>query len=178
MKNEDCRLIKYLLDNGADVNRFPAKRDGTTALTAAINENDLRLIDHLLDVGVDVNHASARFSEGTALEAAVKNENINLVHNLLSVGSDANDPTALLMAVIRQNVEIVNLLLAAHAEDNISTEKLPGLAALRAAVEDERFELIQILLTAGIDANTTLLHKNLYEDRFRKLLLGKLLYSL
>lgn len=137
-----------------------------------MKQEDSEVIILLLNAGANVNHSAACFSGGTALEAAVMNTDIELVKYLLSIEADADDPTALLMAVVHQKVELVQILLAARGKVDVFGKKWYGCAALQAAVKKGQFELVKILLTAGIDVNTPPLLNYRMEHRFSMIIHG------
>lgn len=143
----DKNLVQCLIDAGADVNGLPGEFGGLTALTAAVERGDSDLISLLLNAGANVNHLS---TGSTALKAAMMNNDIDLVHYLLDNGADVDDPGALLSALTSENIELIQILLAAR-------EKIDGLGgksfvfnALLAAIKKQEVQIIQSLLAGGI----------------------------
>lgn len=82
-------LVRYLLDNGADVNATAGPVSGLTALQGAAICGHTRLVLLLLkdDIGADVNGKPAIQKGRTALEGAAEHGRLDLVQILLNAGA-------------------------------------------------------------------------------------------
>jgi len=150
----DPIVIQNLLDAGANINAPIANKNGQTALAAAVRRRDTKMIHSMLIAGVDVNNPSARLWGKTALETAVETGDIWLVRYILDVGANANDPQALLAAVeMKENIELVQVLLTARSHVFGRGGKSYGCTALQRAIRNRDLEIIRVLLDADIDVN-------------------------
>jgi ankyrin repeat protein len=120
-------LVRFLLDNGADVNAQPGEYTGRTALQHAVSvgQPHIPLVDLLLNRGAKVNAPAGRISGITALQGAAIRGNIRLVKRLLELGADPN---------------------ALGAEEN-------GRTALEGAAENGRLDTVCLLLDNGAVAS-------------------------
>jgi ankyrin repeat protein len=82
--NKRLDIIKYLLDNGYDVNHFNEHSD--LALIYAVHYNYPDVIDLLLDYNPDLELKSKKL-QTTALEAAIYRNKEFLVEKLLAKGA-------------------------------------------------------------------------------------------
>jgi ankyrin repeat protein len=84
IENKDKELVKYLLENGADVN-YQEEYWGYTPLMLACREGITEIVKILIEKGADVN---IKDKEGwTALTYALKNKNERIVELLKSYGA-------------------------------------------------------------------------------------------
>lgn len=103
----DTRIVKLLIDSGADVN-YADPVFGTTALSSAVNNrpetfkqlaktgsyvgpfpNTSEAVTFLINAGANVNHKDR--SGKTPLRIAVSSNNTNIVRLLLKAGADVNE---------------------------------------------------------------------------------------
>ncbi|PGH07901.1 hypothetical protein AJ80_07941 [Polytolypa hystricis UAMH7299] len=153
IENGHYETAAYLIDSGADIDGLAAESEGVTALSSAINTENMQLVMRLLDLGVDVNNPSAKLWGQTALEAAVRRGNQHLIRQLLSVGADPNDPIALLVAVDKRDMDIVQILLGGYARLRVSKIVGYGALALQHAIYCRHMDFVQVLLDFGINVN-------------------------
>ncbi|KAJ8130139.1 hypothetical protein O1611_g3491 [Lasiodiplodia mahajangana] len=89
-QDENLRIIKLLLDQGADVNAPPAEYEGRTALQAAAGREkedevqSLEIINLLRDEGADVHAPAGEHGGQTALQAASGKDSVDIVRALIS----------------------------------------------------------------------------------------------
>jgi ankyrin repeat protein len=161
------RIVKMLLDHGADVNA--ASHIGNTPLMRAVKfENNLPIVTLLLEHGADVKKQESSDSFGyTALHESVIHGNAEIVKALLDHGADVNakiigsldnGQTALHRAVAYPWENIVKLLLAYDADTGIKDAK--GETALDVALawakvkgQDEEFSRVIALLEQHMKNN-------------------------
>lgn len=148
--NGNDSLIQLLIDKGANVSA--TDNFGGTALNAAIDgvrfESTVRF---LLDKGVSPNGKSRK---GPVLLRSADDANISLL--LLSRGADpnitdGNGSAALHAAVQRNNMEMIEALLAAGARVDI-VSKLYG-TPLHQAAGSGNVAIAELLLKRGTDVN-------------------------
>ena len=154
-------IIKLLLDKGADAN--VKDQNNKTALILALeineyNKNKKNIIRIILEQakGIDVNVTNFYGTPALFLSGG-DNE---IIKTLIDKGADVNardanakypDTTALMEAVISDNIEIVKILLDKGA--NINLQAKYGDTALMKAVQSGNVEIVKILLDKGADTN-------------------------
>ena len=166
--------IEVLIKQGAELN---TKSRGKTVLSLAVEGNHTECVDIFIAAGADVNKPNGHRGSPPLMVAAQHGFD-NCMEKLLKAGADVNrsslvatscSTTPLVAAVIReysscrydifldkfltpQRTNCIKLLLSAGAEVN-KKDKDGILLTVRLA-EDERFEYLELLLNAGLDANT------------------------
>ena len=148
---QDTRLVRELLDEGADVNS--PRVDGVTALLWAAHLDDLDMATLLLGADAAVNAADDHGV--TPLERAAENTSVAMVNLLLTAGADANVArtsglTPLMTAARTGNVEVVQALVTAGANVNTGTAETRS-TALMWAVSERHPRVLRLLLDAGAD---------------------------
>ncbi|MCJ1429570.1 hypothetical protein MMC29_007485 [Sticta canariensis] len=146
------KIIRLLLDNGADVNTA----GGTygNALQAASYGGHQQIAHLLLERGADVDAQGGKY--GNALQAASEKGHEQIVQLLLDRGADVNAPggyygNALQGASLGGHEQIVSLLLERGAD-----VKAPGGEygnALQEASYKGHEQIVQLLLDRGADVN-------------------------
>lgn len=173
MRNKNYNAFQMLIDAGADVNL--KNKSGLTLLWLVIDDNkDIKAIKLLISAGANVNimHPYAVFPEGTTpLWASLDNE--ELMRILLDAGADINETyrekgkdinqgyamighTPLTWAISRKKRENINLLLELEADVNAMNDQ--GMTGLMVAANENRHNLIPLLLSAGAEVNTKKYH--------------------
>ncbi|RDW66551.1 hypothetical protein BP6252_10186 [Coleophoma cylindrospora] len=137
-------LAIYLVSN----NMLDQNRD---CMIAYLDRLDNRgLLDAVLSVRIPTIQA---FAEGL-FQIAKQSMNMKVIKATIKAGvspdirSGEFDRTALQTAAFRDNIELVQLLLAAGADVNAPAAQEEGRTALQAAAEGGYFELVQLLLAA------------------------------
>ena len=158
----DMETVRMLLDKGADVNA--ADKGGNTALAGAVSSDRIELVKLLLAKGADVNCANSfagKVKFGpialvhlTPLMFAVPHGSPQMVKTLLDAGAKVNEidirgMTALMLAVgsETQDVEVVKLLIAAHAD--VNKKSAAGETALDWALKFNHPAVLAALRGAG-----------------------------
>lgn len=150
--------VSVLLDAHADVNAPPAASYGVTALQAACEEGHIEIIKLLLEKGASVNEPGAQRHghSSPALFCAVKANNIRLAELLLAKGASVNGildgQSALQVAVMHGRDEMINLLLRFGADIHTSSD-LDATDVLWSAVENGNMEIVQNLISSGVQIN-------------------------
>ena len=148
LKTGDLTSIKYLLSQGAEINKVVA-HVGTPLLVAA-QYGDLEAVKYLLSQGAKIDKTAAHV--GTPLLAASRNGHLEIIKYLLSQGADIKKEVALvgtplLVASGVGRMEVVKYLLSQGADINKEVA-LVGTPLLVAAREG-RMEVVKYLLSQG-----------------------------
>jgi ankyrin repeat protein len=178
-KTGNTRLIRLLLDMGADENAEDALRTaaegghidavkllldhcanvkewGGSALRAASENGHIEVVKLLLDRGVDVN--AQDFEKETALMAASRKGHADVVKLLLERGADVNaklqyrgfaSPITALLAASMEGHADVVKMLLDHG----ANVKEWGGSALRSASWNGHADVVKLLLDRGADVN-------------------------
>ena len=117
----DEGIVKFLLEQGLDVNKSSCERVELTLLSAAAASGQADLVKLLLAAGADANATSA-------------------------VGLFRKIRTPLMLAAESGWTEIVSILLKAGADVNISVE---GRTALDLALENQHADVVDLLRAVG-----------------------------
>ena len=157
--NNCSELVQYLILWGIDPNLYA---DSNSSILAAVLKESADILLMLIKAGSDINmvcKSGKALHEGkTALEAATSIGSVPMTRILLDAGADANKiacphaPYPLRQAAAEGRVEVVNLLLHAGAQVNLTSEDKK--TALQAAVSSQNLDLIQTLMNAGADINS------------------------
>ena len=153
----DSKLVKNILDNGADVNTV--YDDACTPLLLATYNGDIHCIKLLLEYGADINEVN-EFDGETPLFITVKYNNSNFFKVLLGVGSYKK------RGRFEDYIERIKLLLEYGADVNKENN-------------DGETPINYVLKYNGIhDCDTLLLLDAIYKDIVDKVLLLVLKYDM
>jgi ankyrin repeat protein len=158
-QRDSYRIVKFLMENGADPNardeagEFLTGGKNATALMLAARSRDPRTVQLLLDHGADVNAAAS--TGATALTEAISARHVEAVRMLLERGARVNyafgqiRQTPLIWASFQECPEIVEMLLDAGAD--VHAKDALGSTALVWAAMSERDDTATVaaLLRAG-----------------------------
>ena len=125
----DMEMIKFLLDNGADINGFSAYDE--TPLIYAIGNGQQEAAKYLVEAGGDVNLSSS--FGATPFIGAVSSGDIELATLMLKKGADVN----------RHYLELNSNATAGDTADR----------PLEGAIKSGRPELVALLLKSGADVS-------------------------
>lgn len=146
-------ILKYLLDNGADVNA--TLEDGVTMLLRAGMTDKLDAVKILVEKGADVNVPGP--SDLTPFLMFIQRGRLDMLEYLLENGADMNAVmnaramglTALHFAVSMGNMEIVKWLLKKDA--NINAQTLEGDSPLMVAIYRRLDDIAEYLIKNDAD---------------------------
>ncbi|KAK9776171.1 putative Ankyrin repeat-containing domain protein [Seiridium cardinale] len=139
--------VRVLLQAGVSPND---KKDGIfTALCTAIRDDRGDIFQLLLNNGADPNLAAL---EHPAFKC-VTHDRVHLLEPLVKAGCDLKSPKGILeTAVQHNNMGAVQWLIDAGVPINDKAVKT-GATALTTAIKENRFELVDLLLSRGADPN-------------------------
>ena len=148
-------MAKLLLEKGANPNLRTI--DGHTALALSCIKRRKEIVKLLLDFNVDPD--IPLFNGFTPLMLACQNEDCNIVKLLLQAGvfvstqtdSESDNVTAVHIATILNNTQLVSLLLTANADVNIQDAK--GSAPVAYACEHRNKEIVECFLKNKANPN-------------------------
>ncbi|XP_060534026.1 ankyrin-3-like isoform X2 [Cylas formicarius] len=158
----DLEFLELLLTFGA--NPDSRDRSGLTPLMKAVRQpQGMEAVLLLLKYGADVNAmADERHDYRTVLHYAVLSGNIEIINLIIKQGARLNyeeeykleKPSPLDLAILKGDPKIVELLIRSGSDVNSSSPIIGS--PLHVACADNianRYEILQMLLTAGADPN-------------------------
>ena len=154
----DCNkeVLQAIIDHGADVNA--TNKNNHTALMFACNNSNEDAINMLLNAGTDPTIGD--INGDTCLHAAVgQNCTKEVIEEIINHGADVNatnknNRTALMIACHKGNIDVMNLLLNAGANFDISDDDAQTCLHY-AATGDSSHEVLEIIIGHGVDVNST-----------------------
>lgn len=161
--NRDEKMVRLLLDYGADPNSQPA---GQPLLTEALSRGSAKIFRELLDKGADVNAVRRGYGD-TPLMLAVAMQRMAAVKLLLSRGAnirvkDVDGKSVLHWLVCNtyskeENIKLLQLLLDKNADYNGQAKSLVGFrddsTPLMCAVQRDFQKSVKALLARRADVN-------------------------
>lgn len=164
VENGKIEVVKRLLAAGGDPN-LADKHHNTPLEAASWYLGNAEIFNRLLQAGATADPNKKVFAD--ALFRAIEKEAIEMVQLLISIRipleTVTNGSIPLIFAVKKGNIKIVELLLAAKANVNISDPT--GNTAFIAAVKKPSVEIAKLLLKAGAkpEATSVLLAQALFD---------------
>ena len=149
-------LVKYLLEQGIDVNQADDRQRTvfTTTFDDLSAQKAITIGEILLEYGADINHIENDFDR-TALMHAVYEDDLESIRFLLENGADINlqtpeGETAIYEAATQDRATLL-LLLKNGANPNVQTSY--GTTPLMEAVSDDKKKNVKLLLEYGANIN-------------------------
>jgi ankyrin repeat protein len=150
---DSADIVRALVDAKADVNTDASHGEYPITLTECP-----QVARALLEANADCNQKAR--DGGTALSRACVSENTDLVVVLLEHRADMRAATVngyhypvLYHAVTADNAGVVELLLRDSSPTMLNCLSADGLTALHVAVQQNRLDIVNMLLNAGADPN-------------------------
>jgi len=130
VKNNEAEIAKLFIEAGFSPSTLDAS--GTPVLSHAVRERHIEMVSLLIDSGADVN-ATSKDRNYTALMDAAQIGEVEIAQLLLKNNADPNTQskdgqTALILAVGRQDVDVIASLLQSGADYNLKDSM--GMSAL------------------------------------------------
>ncbi len=144
----DYKMIKLLIDNNVNVDC--KLKDGTTAIFLAALGNK-EIVKLLIDSGIDINHK--HITGYNSLMIAIKSHHSDIAKELILCGIDINTfswdegETALSLAILHDNIEIVKLLLERGVK--VNQLKQGYYTVLDLCIMQNKKEFIDLLVKNG-----------------------------
>lgn len=143
----NVEVIRLLLNSGADIEK--SNRLGLTPLMMAAGKGNLHAVNELIAAGAKIN-ATSRVRNFSALAAAAANGHNEIINELVKAGAEVNQKCgteleALSVAAYSGNLTAVKLLAALGAR--------PSYYALYSAELQKHYEIVEYLLSTGMDVN-------------------------
>ena len=159
-------IVERLIDDGAAIDYYSQGTPKTNALCIALQHRNTTITKLLLDRGASPSlalDADVRFPLHSLISDGHEDA-LSLVQMLLERGADAdlvNDrgDTAIALAVMKENLEVVHLLLQKNVETTlVLSTKLKTTSMLILATEirttpQKSWEMAQLMLKHGLDVN-------------------------
>ncbi|NCA28384.1 MAG: ankyrin repeat domain-containing protein [Proteobacteria bacterium] len=152
-KNGDCKKIKGLIENGADIN-FVDNEKNITPIYIASQNGHIEAIETLAGLGADVNKANKYGL--TPVYIASQNGHIKAIETLARLGADVNKAsihgeTPVFIAAQNGHVEAIKTLKELGADVNIAMNN--GATPVYIAACNGHVEAIKTLKELGADVN-------------------------
>ena len=150
-----AEMVTILLDAGAGLEQ--PGRDGLHPLHNAVALGHRDIVALLIQRGAVIDARDTLGRTPLYSFAASGGGDIEIAKMLLAAGSDPRSEedafhvTALDNAVETGNLELVELLIAAHAD--VNHRNVDGWSALHFAAHHSRYEFVKVLVAAGADVN-------------------------
>ena len=145
IENGDENIIKYLTENGADINYINGE-NGTSVLYDAVLNLNTKLVEYLLEKGASIEGAGNSYIYGNIITAAAgskfNNSNDKSPEDLEALEKSAEN-----------SVKITKMIIG-KADNNLINDSLEGKTPLIIAVGNSYFETAKILIENGADVNS------------------------
>jgi ankyrin repeat protein len=145
----DIFQISQLIAVDSNAVKF-IRNGGKTALHYAVLGNQKCSVQLLMQLGANINHSS--LTEGTPIHLAIKGGDTDILEYLLGYDvSQVNLDIGLNCAVVKSNLNMVNMLILKKANVNYCTSSIDP--ALFLAVESRNKSIASVLLENGASIN-------------------------
>ncbi|CAF1440205.1 unnamed protein product [Adineta ricciae] len=151
---ENHSALELILRHGANPNAL--SRSGITPLIKACREGNLGAVVLLCRYGANVNYVTRKFRQRNALVTAIESKQSDIVEQLLTFGGFANkhpelSNSPLELAIRKDNIDIVRLLIAFGADTNEETNEdvectTPLILACQCSYLKNQYEIVKCLL--------------------------------
>ncbi|XP_057335583.1 putative ankyrin repeat protein RF_0381 isoform X1 [Microplitis mediator] len=146
-------MVELLIKHGASIDYMT--KNGHSALCSSIRYHSSEITKILVKAGADINLRSERC---TPLSEAVRMKDYKMAEYLIENGADVNVhdgyEAPLAIAIRKHKNDIVRLLIKHNANVNIAAAN--GQTILASAIQEDNFELTEILINAGADVSVTI----------------------
>ena len=143
-KQDDVAIIKFIIENGADINALDSWHN--SFLCIAVDNNDLELAHYLVSKGINVNQ-NCYFDESPIIKA-IKDENLVLVEFLADNNADVNA------------VGYFNRNVMEYAREKDNQAIIDFLKSRGAMTKEDRNELYRKSMETEHEMKSAINHKN------------------
>lgn len=164
-KRGNLEMVRFLVEEGADVNAFDmdsykTRETGWTPLVHAAVHDRLEVVKYFVEeLGIDVDQPDLAGCTPLMNTAFFRKKNYKdnyaMIEYLISQGADVNataknGTTAFMGTAIEGRIEVATILIQNGAKVNVRTTDY-GDTALYRAVEKDKFDFVECLLSVGAD---------------------------
>ncbi|AAR83580.1 CNPV234 ankyrin repeat protein [Canarypox virus] len=151
LTEEQLRIIKLLLDYGANINAITII--GTSALLDAVYEENIEVVKLLLSYGINTHIRSNNGVTAFILAARAKNIDIMkcIIEHYDGYKNYLYDSTAINEAININNIDMVSFLLSIGL--NTKVKDIFGNTPLHTAAICNNYDIAKLLLDHGVDPN-------------------------
>ena len=145
------KSVRFLLENGANYNL--TSKDGSMPLTLAMQEGNEEIVEMLLEKGAKANLKLLDPAGYDFLTVLADRGHVKMVELAIKMGADVNEQnvptkrTALMIAILSGEEEVVKVLLENGADPNIVDKNL--YSPLMVAALNGNYEQVKLLLEHG-----------------------------
>ncbi|CAF3070904.1 unnamed protein product [Rotaria socialis] len=163
---ENHNSLELILKYGANPDAL--SRSGITPLIKACREGNLGAAILLCRYGANVNYVTRKFRQRNALVTAIESKRSDIVEQLLIYGGFANKHPELCnspleLAIRKDTIEIVRLLIAFNADTNEETNEdvectTPLILACQCSYLRDQYSIVKCLLENDANPNQSVLN--------------------
>ncbi|ARF02852.1 SWPV1-293 [Shearwaterpox virus] len=160
IKASNLKLIRFLLENGADIEKINEKYQDPN-IVEAVEKGNIEVVEYLIDSGIDVNKSST-YSGRVAIYHAILVGNYKMVELLLRRGSNPfvlyHNSTSLIKVAVKakkNRLKIIQLLLSYNIK--LCGDNNSYLKTLLIEYSEDAYNIIIILLKNGLKITSSTL---------------------
>lgn len=172
VRKQDIKLVQLLLDSGATVNSRGRSYEAVTPLAAAVMQGDVTMTDFLLTRGANPADAKALY-EGMLGSNVLTKRLLEAFTKQYPHGKKGFGPGVLRRAIELGNLDIIRQLLLLPLDldgfsgaNSSSRQHMTPLGWAIMKDQGEHLDIVQVILEAGGDPNSTVLRQEVYDSEY------------